>query len=346
MDIHSKILFTDDYSEGCHPRIIEALSTTNMKQEKGYGWDSYSIEAKELIRQKINCPKAKICFISGGTQTNLIAMAAFLRPHESVIAAETGHIAVNEAGAIESNGHKVNTIVTEEGKLTPKHVQRIIDAHQNTPHQVKPKLVYISNSTEVGTFYTKSELIDLYTFCQLHGLLLFLDGARLGHALTAEGNDLTMAEVAQFTDAFYVGGTKNGALLGEALVITKEELKLDIEFIIKQKGAMLAKGRLIGIQFRELFRDDLFFDLAKIANTQASRIKANFKELGCKFWKETNTNQIFPILHNDEIEKLSKGFGFRVWKKIDENHSAIRIITSWASRDEDIETFIGAMRKK
>lgn len=334
-----KYSFKNDYAEGAHPRILEALIQSNLIQQNGYGLDEYSLNAENIIRQKMNNPKEKVHFVSGGTQANLIAISAFLRPHESVVAAATGHIFTNESGAIEATGHKVHGIETFEGKIRPDDIQKIIDVHQNKPHQVKQKLVYISNSTEVGTIYSKKELIDLYQFCQEKNLYLFVDGARLGHALTAETNDLTLEDFGKYTDAFYLGGTKNGALIGEAIIINNESLQEEFGFHLKQKGAMLAKGRLLGIQFQELLKDDLYFDLAKKANQQAMKIKDAFTQVGCKFLSETFTNQIFPILTDSQIDQLSINFDFYVWKKLDNEKSAIRLITSWATTNEIIEKF-------
>lgn len=339
-----KYSFKNDYSEGAHPRILNALLTTNLVQQNGYGHDEYCFNAEKVIQQKINNEKAKVYFVSGGTQANLIVISAFLRPHESVVAASTGHIFTNESGAIEATGHKVHGIETVDGKICPNDIQKIIDVHQNKPHQVKQKLVYISNSTEVGTIYSKKELIDLYQFCQEKNLYLFVDGARLGHALTAETNDLTLEDFGKYTDAFYLGGTKNGALIGEAIVINNESLQEEFGFHLKQKGAMLAKGRLLGIQFEELLKDDLYFELAKKANQQAMKIKDAFKEIGIDFLSETFTNQIFPILTQNEIEHLSNNFDFYVWKKLDEEKSAIRLITSWATTDEVVCDFINEIK--
>lgn len=335
-----KISFKNDYSEGCHPSILEALTHLNFEQQNGYGLDAYSKNVTQLIRNKINDQKAEVHLVSGGTQANLIVISAFLRPYESVIAAETGHIFTNETGAIEATGHKVHGIATENGKLTPEHLQQVLDLHTNIPHQVKPKLVYISNSTEVGTIYSKQELADLSAFCKSHQLYLFMDGARLGHALTAETNNLVMEDLSKYCDAFYLGGTKNGALLGEAIVICNEDLQPDFGFHLKQKGALLAKGRLLGIQFQELLKEDLYFDLARNANEKAMKIKKAFEDKGCTFLTETFTNQIFPILSQKHIEKLADKFDFYVWKKIDEEHSAIRIITSWATTDEITQLFV------
>lgn len=339
-----KYSFKNDYSEGCHPIILEALVKYNLVQQNGYGLDDYSQNAAKLIRQKINNPKAKVHFVSGGTQANLIVISAFLRPHESVVAAETGHIFTNETGAIEATGHKVHGIETADGKLKPDDIQKILNLHTNIPHQVKQKMVYISNSTEVGTIYSKVELQNLYEFCQEKNLYLFLDGARLGHALTAETNDLTLEDIAKYTDAFYLGGTKNGALIGEAIVICNENLQDEFGFHLKQKGAMLAKGRLLGIQFQELLKDDLYFELAKSANQKAMEIKRAFEEKGCSFLSETFTNQIFPILTQNQISQLSQNFDFYVWKKIDEEKSAVRLITSWATTDAIVADFINEIK--
>lgn len=335
-----KYSFKNDYSEGCHTNILEALIKSNLDQQNGYGYDDYSNEARELIRKKINDENADIHFVSGGTQANLLVISAILRPHESVISAETGHIFTNETGAIEATGHKIHGIVTEDGKLKPEHIQSVLDSHTNKPHQLKQKLVYISNSTEIGTIYQKQELKALYEFCQSNDLYLFMDGARLGQALTSEINDLTLEDVANFTDVFYLGGTKNGALLGEAIVITNDNLKEEFGFQVKQKGALLAKSRLLAIQFLELMKDDLYFDLAKHSNVQAMKIKSVFTNKGFQFLSKTFTNQIFPILNNSQVEKLSEHFDFYVWKKIDEENSAIRLITSWATSDEVVEDFL------
>lgn len=335
-----KYSFKNDYSEGCHPNILEALIKTNLDQHNGYGYDDYSDEARALIRKKITNENADIHFVSGGTQANLLVISSILRPHESVISAETGHIFTNETGAIEATGHKIHGIVTEDGKLKPEHIQSVLDSHTNKPHQLKQKLVYISNSTEIGTIYQKHELRELSDFCRSNDLYLFLDGARLGQALTSEMSDLTLEDIAHFTDVFYLGGTKNGALLGEAIVIINDKLKEDFGFHIKQKGAMLAKGRLLGIQFLQLMKNDLYFDLAKRSNVQAMKIKFAFQNKGFQFLSETFTNQIFPILNNSQIEKLSEDFDFYVWKKIDDENSAIRLITSWATSDDVVQDFI------
>ncbi|MBH1958955.1 MAG: aminotransferase class I/II-fold pyridoxal phosphate-dependent enzyme [Flavobacteriia bacterium] len=339
-----KYSFKNDYAEGAHPRILEALIKNNLSQQNGYGLDEFSLNAAELIKTKCHSPHASVHFVSGGTQANLIVISALLRPHESVVAAHTGHIFTNEAGAIEATGHKVHGVLTSDGKLRPEDIQSVLDIHQNFPHQIKQKMVYISNSTEVGTIYSLQELRDLYSFCQDKNLILFMDGARLGPALTAETNDISFANIAKYTDVFYLGGTKNGALIGEAIVITNSGLQDEFGFHLKQKGAMLAKGRLLGIQFQELLADNLYFELAEHANQQAMKIKEALLEKDCTFLSETFTNQIFPILSKNHISQLSDRFDFYVWKKINDESSAVRIITSWATSDEIVNDFINEIK--
>jgi len=335
-----KFSFKNDYSEGCHPQILQALSDHNLNQQAGYGEDEYSLQAKELIRKRINNQDSDIYFVSGGTQANLIVISSVLKPYQCVVSAFTGHILNNETGAIEATGHKILSIEKEDGKLTPEDVMPVLEGHRNVPHQVMPKLVYISNSTELGTVYTLHELEKLSAFCRENNLFLFMDGARLGHGLTAEISDLTLEKVAELTDVFYLGGTKNGALLGEAVVINNRGLQEDFAFNIKQKGALLAKGRVLGIQFLELMKNDLYFDLARHANQQAMKIKKAMGERAVQFLSDTYTNQIFPILSNNLIEKLSQKFDFYIWKKTDADFSAIRLITSWNTGDEEVSSFI------
>lgn len=335
--------FKNDYSEGAHPQILQALINSNLEQQEGYGEDDYSIKAVELLRQKISNLKADIHFVSGGTQANLIVISSVLKPYESVISANTGHINVHETGAIEATGHKVNVVDSKDGKLTPSDIAQVLEYHTDE-HMVKPRLVYISNTTEVGTIYRKQELEALHQFCKDHDLFLFLDGARLGSALSAKDNDLTLAELSKLVDAFYIGGTKNGALLGEAIIINNEELKKYFRFNMKQKGALLAKGRLLGIQFLELFKDDLFFKLGQQANSMAMRLSEGIEGLGYEFLSKSTSNQIFPILTNNIIEKLNKKYAFYVWSKIDDDRSAIRLVTSWATKEEAVDQFIEELR--
>lgn len=335
-----KFSFKNDYSEGCHPKILEALIRFNLDQQSGYGEDQYSLKAKDLIREKMNNPNAAIYFVSGGTQANLIVISSVLKPYQCVISASTGHILNNETGAIEATGHKILSIEKEDGKLSPSDILPVLENHRNIPHQVMPKLVYISNSTELGTIYSRKELEDLSVFCRENNLYLFMDGARLGHALTSEINDLSLEDLANLTDIFYLGGTKNGALIGEAIIINNQSLQDDFAFNIKQKGALLAKGRLLGIQFLELMQNNLYFDLAKHANDQAMKIKNALLKKQIQFLSDTHTNQIFPILSHELIKILSEKFEFYVWKKVDEDLSAIRLITSWNTNEEAVDDFI------
>ena len=331
--------FKNDYSEGAHPRILETLLRTNLEQCEGYGKDTYCDEAKNLIRNKLNNESVDVHFISGGTQTNLIAISAFLRPHEGAISANTGHIFVNEAGSVEATGHKVISVDVVDGKLRREDILSVLSKFNNE-HVVKPKLVYISNSTEIGTIYKKSELEDLSKVCRENNLLLFMDGARLGSAISCRENDLTLEDISKLTDAFYIGGTKNGALLGEALVICNKDLQEDFRYHLKQKGAMLAKGRLLGIQFIELFKDDLFFEIGKHENDMADILRDGISKLGYEFLVDSPSNQIFPIFNNDIIRELEKSYGFSIWEKVDEEKTAIRLVTSFATKEEYCLEFI------
>ena len=323
--------FKNDYSEGAHPRILETLLRTNLEQCEGYGKDTYCEEAENLIKNKLNNESIDVHFISGGTQTNLIAISAFLRPHEGVISADTGHIFVNEAGSIEATGHKVISVDVVDGKLRRDDILSVLSKFTNE-HVVKPKLVYISNSTEIGTVYKKSELEELSKVCRENKLLLFMDGARLGSALSCKENDLTLEDISKLTDAFYIGGTKNGALLGEALVICNKDLQEDFRYHLKQKGAMLAKGRLLGIQFIELFKDDLFFEIGKHENDMADILRDGISRLGYEFLVDSPSNQIFPIFNNNIIRELEKNYGFNIWEKVNGEKTAIRLVTSFATK--------------
>ncbi len=339
------ISFKNDYSEGAHPRILEALAATNLEQAEGYGLDRFCMEAAGLLHQAMGRKDADVHFVPGGTQTNLIALSAFLRPHEAAVAAKTGHIAVHETGAIEATGHKVFVVDSPDGKLTPALIAPALDFHTDE-HMVKPRLVYVSNSTELGTVYGRKELENLRRFCLERGLLLFVDGARLGSALCVPGCGLDLPAMADLSDAFYIGGTKNGALIGEALVISTPSLKEDFRFHLKQRGAMLAKGRLLGIQFAELFRDGLYFELAMHANRMADRLREAIGEAGFPFLVDSPSNQVFPIFPNRLIGKLQEDFDFHVWSNVDEGHSSIRLVTSWATREESVEAFIGKLKQR
>jgi threonine aldolase len=338
-----KYQFFNDYSEGVHPRILELMAATNLDQEEGYCNDSLSRRAEERIKQALENPHAAVHFVSGGTQANLIALAALLQPYESVIAAESAHINVHEAGAVESTGHKINLIPSADGKLTPEPVQRVFAQHTDE-HMVKPKVVYISNSTEVGTAYTHAELAALSECCRQNDLYLYLDGARLGSALTSRGSDLSLPQLSQLVDAFYIGGTKNGALIGEALVINRPSLQPHFRFHIKQRGGLLAKGRLLGVQFLGLLSDNLYFDLARQANVMAERLAQGLQAQGYRFLTPSTTNQIFPILPFQLIDALKQDYGFYVWAPAEAGHAVIRLVTSWATPAAKVDEFIEAVR--
>ncbi|WP_273123106.1 threonine aldolase family protein [Bacillus weihaiensis] len=337
--------FKNDYSEGAHPSILQALMETNLVQEDGYGGDQFTKSAIELIKKQIGSDKADVHLLAGGTQTNLISISAFLRPHEAAIAASTGHIFTHETGAIEATGHKIISVETKAGKLTPADVEKVLQDHPDE-HMVKPRLVYISNSTEIGTIYKKQELTDLHHCCKKHHLLLFMDGARLGSALCSSQNDLELKEIASLVDAFYIGGTKNGALLGEALVLCDDVLKEDFRYHMKQKGALLAKGRLLGIQFQVLFQNQLYWELATHANQMADLLRRELQEAGYSFLADSPTNQIFPILSNELIEQLETKYGFHIWEKVDDDNTAIRLVTSWATKEEEVLAFIEDIKRK
>lgn len=335
-------LFINDYSEGCHPKILQALTRTNTEQTAGYGCDPYCKEAAELIAKELHAPESRIHFFTGGTQTNLTVIASILRPHQGVIAAETGHINVHETGAIEACGHKVLTVKTADGKLTAAAAERLINAHYKDPtaeHMVQPGMIYISNPTELGTIYLKEEIKALKSVADKYGTPLFLDGARLGTALTAEKNDLTLADLARYTDVFYIGGTKMGALFGEALVINAVSVQKDFRYIQKQKGALLAKGRLLGVQFKELFTDNLYFKIGASMNETAQMIRRGFKEREFDFLIESETNQSFPIIEDSLLPKIAKEFGFEFWEKVSEDKTAVRFCTSWATTKEAVTGF-------
>ena len=329
----------NDYSEGAHSNILEALLQTNLKQQNGYSDDDYSLEAKKILCEKIKNNNADIHFVSGGTQANLIIISSILKGYESVIAAKSAHINIHEAGAIEATGHKIHSIDSSDGKLSPEHIKPILEEHTDE-HMVIPAMVFISNSTELGTVYKKHELKKLSAFCRQNNLILYLDGARLGVALSSNENDLSLPELAKLVDVFYFGGTKNGALIGEAIVIINDKLKQNFRFHLKQHGALLAKGRLLRIQFVELLKNDLYLDLSKHANYMAVKLSKGIAELGYNFLTKPESNQIFPILPNSIIEKLSKKHGFYVWHKGDINMSVIRLVTSWATKEEGINEFL------
>ena len=340
------IRFNSDYTEGCHPAILRRLEETNMEQTAGYGEDEYCREAAERIKAVCEAPDANVHFLVGGTQTNVTVIASALRPYQGAITATTGHINVHETGALEACGYKCLTIDTPDGKLTAEQVEKYTKAHfadESFEHMVQPKLVYISNPTELGTIYKKAELEALYRVCRENDLYLFLDGARLGYGLACRENDLTMADIAANTDVFYIGGTKAGALCGEAVVFTGDSMPKHFLTRVKQHGALLAKGRLTGVQFDALFTDDLYLEIGKNAIETATVLKAGLKEKGYTFYIDSPTNQQFVVLENRKMEELKKDVQFSFWEKKDDTHTVVRFATSWATRMEDVEKLLSLL---
>lgn len=340
------IQFQCDYSEGAHPRIMERLVQTNFEQTVGYGEDHYCEMARKLIRKDCGRPDADVHFLVGGTQANATVISSVLRPYQGVLCVGTGHINVHETGAIEHGGHKVLAVEGVNGKLSAESVRAAMEEHlaeDGPEHTVQPGMVYVSFSTEVGTVYSLSQLESLASVCREYRLYFFIDGARMGYGLASEGCDVTLKDIARLADVFYIGGTKQGALFGEAVVITNELLKKDFRYYIKQNGGMLAKGRLLGIQFLTLFEDGLYHELSRHAVEQAMRMRDAFAVRGYDFLVDSPTNQQFPILSNDEVERLSADFKFSVWKKVDEGHTAVRFCTSWATRPEWVDALIEAL---
>lgn len=330
--------FRNDYSEGAHPCVLQALMDSNLEQTVGYGLDPHCENARKLIRRLCNAQNAAVHFLVGGTQTNLLVIESLLQPYEAVISAHSGHVNVHETGAIEATGHKVCTVYAPDGKLTPTLVESVVNAH-SSEHMVLPRLVYISNTTEVGTIYTKAELQALRRCCDQHNLFLFLDGARLGSALTAPENDLTLADLAEITDAFYIGGTKNGAFFGEALVMSARNTHF--RWHIKQRGAMLAKGRLLGIQFQALLENDLYFEIARHANEMAHCLRDGIAALGYAFPVPSSSNQQFPVLPNTVIAQLQNmGYEFEIDHAEGADHTCVRFVTSWATPKSAVDQFL------
>lgn len=340
------IYFNSDYLEGAHPALMAKLNETNMVQTVGYGEDEYCAAARVKIQNACQAPEADVHFLVGGTQTNTTVIAAVLRPWQGVLCAVSGHINCHEAGAIESTGHKVITLPTTNGKITAQQVQEYVEWHRNdesTEHIVQPGMVYISYPTEGGTLYSKAELTELYDVCRRYGLPLFIDGARLGYGVMADGADLTLPEIAHLCDVFYIGGTKVGALFGEAVVIMNPALKKDFRFIMKQRGGRMAKGRLLGIQFDVLFTDDLYTKISKNAIDTANFLKKGLAAKGYRFFMDSPTNQVFVILDNAQLAALEGRAKFGFWEKFDDTHTVVRIATSWATRMEEIEQLIALM---
>ena len=342
------IQFQCDYNEGAHPHIIQRLIESNMTQSVGYGEDPYCDEARTLIKNACEREDVDVHFLVGGTQTNTTVIAHTLRPYQGVIAATSGHINVHETGAIESTGHKVLAVPTADGKLTAEQIEEVMQAHiheDGPEHMVQPGMVYLSFPTEIGTIYTVSELEAISTVCKRHSLPLFVDGARLGYGLCSPESDITLPMLAKLTDIFYIGGTKVGALFGEAVVITNEALKKDFRYSIKQHGGMLAKGRLLGIQFATLFTDNLYMNISRHAIDEALRIKAALQAKGIPFLIDSSTNQQFPIFNNEQLTSLSTEYLFSIWQVVDKQHTAVRICTSWATQTKNVDQLIAAIEQ-
>ena len=342
------IYFNNDYCEGCHEKILEALGKTNMAQTPGYGEDAFCASAARKIRTLCGREDMAVHFLVGGTQTNQTVISAALRPHQGALCASSGHIACHETGAIEATGHKVLTLPSQDGKITGDQVRKAVDAHfadASFEHTVQPGLVYISSPSELGTLYTLAELEDLSAACREKGLYLFLDGARLGYGMASRGNDITLPDLARLCDVFYIGGTKVGALFGEAVVIPNPALARDFRYLIKRHGGMLAKGRLLGIQFDTLMTDSLYFEIAARAIGLADKIREALDECGVPYLVPGVTNQIFPILPDAVLEELGKTYVFCEQERVDETHRAIRICTSWATREENVQALCADLRR-
>ena len=339
------ISFRNDYSEGAHPSVLEAISKHNFETTCGYSMDPFCQQAADTVRALTACPDADVHFIVGGTLANSIVISAALRPWEGVIAATTGHINVHETGAIESSGHKVCSIEAPDGKLTPALVREVMRIHCDgkDEHMVLPRMVYISDATELGTIYTKSELAALHDVCREFGLYLFLDGARMPAALVAEGNYLDITDFGKYCDAYYIGGTKNGLLFGEAVVITNNDLKPHFRNMIKQRGGMFAKGFLFGVQFGAYFKDGLWLEMARHAVSQAQRIAKAAEEKGYTLYAKSPTNQVFIVLSHEKIAELEQNFAFEAFGHVDDDHEAMRFVCSWATKEESVDELIASL---
>lgn len=340
------VSFENDYNKGAHPAVMEALCRTNLEACTGYGNDPYCASAAAKIRAACECPDAEIFFISGGTQTNSVVITSMLREYEGVVAAVSGHIAQHEAGAVECTGHKVLELPGIDGKLPADTLKNYLDgffADGNHEHMVFPGMVYISHPTETGTLYSKAELTALRKVCDEYGIPLFLDGARLGYGLAAPDADLTLPEIAKLTDVFYIGGTKVGALVGEAVVFTKKNMPAHFLTTVKRHGALLAKGRVMGVQFDALFTDGLYFKIGKHAMDMAAKLKRVLSDCGCEFYLESPTNQQYVVMENAKVRALAEKIAFSFWEKVDEDHTAIRFVTSWGTTDEEIDALRAAL---
>ena len=334
------ISFENDYNAGCHPQVLEALVETNLEKLTGYGNDPYCLSAAEKIKQACGIDSAEVYFLVGGTQTNAVVIDALLKSFHGVIATTSAHIATHEAGAIEHTGHKVLTLPEHQGKLDVNEVAQFIKNFyddDNHEHEVAPGMVYISHPTEYGTLYTKQELKDLATLCEVHDLPLFIDGARLGYGLMSPDTDVTLHDIATYSDVFYIGGTKVGALCGEAIVFTKNNMPKHFNTFVKQHGAMLAKGRLLGVQFDTLFTNNLYFEISRHAMTMAGQLRQLLLAKGYELYIDSPTNQQYIVLANQVMDELKNHLAFSFWEKIDEDHTAVRFVTSWATEQSDLD---------
>lgn len=334
------ISFESDYTTGAHPRLLQRLAETNMEVLSGYGKDIYCETARKKIQEMCACPDADVFFLIGGTQTNAVVISSMLREYEGVIAAKTGHVSLHEAGAIEITGHKVLELSQVDGKLEASVIKQFLEQFykdENHEHMVFPGMVYVSYPTEYGTLYTKKELTDISKVCKEYEIPLFLDGARLGYGLMSREADLSLEDIAELCDVFYIGGTKVGALCGEAVVFTKNNMPKHFVNHVKRHGALMAKGRLLGVQFDALFTDGLYFEISKNAIDMAEKMKDIFKEKGYRFYMESPTNQQFFIIENERLEKLKEKVRFGFWEKYDETHTVVRLASSWSTTEEDLK---------
>lgn len=340
------LYFKSDYTEGAHPKLLEALARTNLISQPGYGEDCFCAAAREKLRAACGCPEAGVYFLVGGTQSNLVVISSLLGRCEGVLCAESGHIAVHEAGAIEFSGHKVLPLPAENGKLPAAALRAWLErfwGDETHEHMVFPGLVYLSQPTELGTLYSRAELTALASICREYGLKLYIDGARLGYALAAEENELTLPELAALCDVFYIGGTKVGALCGEAVIFPRGDEPKRFITLMKQQGALLAKGRLLGVQFDALFTEGLYFEIGRGAVALARHLKAAFRAKGYPLYMDSPTNQQFAILTREQYERLAREAAFEIWEPLPDGRLAVRFVTSWATTEETVESLIALL---
>ena len=341
------ISFESDYIAGAHPEVLRKLAETNTEPLAGYGTDPYCESAKQKIRELIGIPDAEVFFLAGGTQANAVVISTILADYEGVIAAKTGHISTHEAGAVEYTGHEVLELPQSDGKITPEMLEQYLAdyyADGNHEHMTFPGMVYLSHPTEYGTLYSRAELTAIAGICRKYRLALFLDGARLGYALASRNTDLTIADIASLCDVFYIGGTKVGALCGEAVVFTKGNMPKHFLTSVKKRGALLAKGRLLGVQFDALFTDDLYFRISRHAVDMAEKLKEILRAHGIPFHIESPTNQQFVVLENRQMEKLARKVAFSFWEKLDDTHTIVRFATGWSTAESDLAALDEALK--